>query len=647
LSIPTVNASAQNQASLSSTVDVSITITSSAGRVLIGFGFVWTGSETDNFSSVVFDPGGGDEASFSYEAQSRNVYTGGAEMLSEAWSLVLDDGVSSGTYTVRFTFASVATRIQGHVWETDANTTDPVGASGSGTGSGTTALVDVTTTAANSLVAGALILRSNTTFTPGADDTEELEFALGNNSTWSGYTPAASINTYTVSATADVDGGAWAMVGVELKEAAGGGATEETASAAIHKAASVASQIDAQNSATLARSQAVAPDESLIVDASVSLSRSLGAGAEGIAGAIIEESVTLNIFQSCTQPLPGGATEETASAARYLGVVIASQVEFSVSLTLNRVDATTPASQVILDESVTVSRVLAQSPNEQGDVENTIALARYLAEAVVSGLSLQDAISLSRHLAALVSSDIEIDAALTLANYLSETVLPQLDAEDALSLARYLTESLATQIEGENVVTLTRHLSVIPSDVPGAEVSVSLGRTMGFSAVSGGELESLLALAQQRVTSLVSDLLAGDSLALDNVLSISATPEIPATEEGVTLSRSLGMSLAISPALAGSLALARSAGLLIDTQLDGVNSLTLSRLDSLSPISQAEFGNAVVLAVVLTILIGGTEGISIGKMSVAYMAKQPGVIYSAKQPGVAYAAKKPGITFED
>ncbi len=109
----------------------------------------------------------------------------------------------------------------------DADTTDPIGATATATFTlSTNASIDVTTTAANSLVLGAVCMGGNDTATPGTGDTEQWDFVADgaggrDNLAWGADTPASTTGTYTVSV--DNDGGLseeWAIVGIEILEAA-------------------------------------------------------------------------------------------------------------------------------------------------------------------------------------------------------------------------------------------------------------------------------------------------------------------------------------------------------------------------------------------------------------------------------------------
>jgi hypothetical protein len=206
-----------------STLDIDLTVSSASGRVILAFPSLFDNARNATITSVTFDPGGGDEASFTNEAgaTATNDWDSSLRTRSEIWYLVLGDGVSNGTYTIRFTASETCIRMNGSVWEvTGADTTDPIGATGSATGSTDTISVDVTTTAANSYVGMGGNLYDSTNFTPGSGDTEAEDVNKQFCSHWSGYTPAATTGTYTVSATAASGADPWAGSGVEILEAA-------------------------------------------------------------------------------------------------------------------------------------------------------------------------------------------------------------------------------------------------------------------------------------------------------------------------------------------------------------------------------------------------------------------------------------------
>lgn len=228
MTMPSIAASGSlGRANSTNSVSSTITITAGSGRVLVAFAFFYnTGASSGTVSSIVFDPGGGDEASFTNESGA-NAYNDWSSRRhgSEAWYLVLGDGVSNGSYTVTVTFSDSFARVATVAYEmADADTTDPVGASGAGTGTAEESSVDVTTTAANSLVMAGTVDRNNSNFTPGTNDDEILDDNQNLISIWIGSTDAASTSTYTVSAS-NTGTAEWAMSGVEIFEAAGGGPT--------------------------------------------------------------------------------------------------------------------------------------------------------------------------------------------------------------------------------------------------------------------------------------------------------------------------------------------------------------------------------------------------------------------------------------
>lgn len=223
MTIPSVTNSAVIGGNNKTTLDVTLSVSSGSGRVLLCWpALLDLGASGSTVSSVVFDPGGGDEASFTYETHATasdvtNIWR------VELWYLVLDDGVSSGSYTVRVTYSAQVGRAHNSSWEVSgADTTDPIGATATASGQSSEVSVTVTTTETNSLVGMGINYYDNTTFTAGTGDTEETEYGTGGSSTWTGHTPASTTGDYTVSCTDDASGGKlWAAVGAEILEAGG------------------------------------------------------------------------------------------------------------------------------------------------------------------------------------------------------------------------------------------------------------------------------------------------------------------------------------------------------------------------------------------------------------------------------------------
>lgn len=223
MTMPSVtNATASSTTGPATSHDISLTISSASDRVLIAIPALYDNADGDTISSVTFDPGGGDEASFTHvTGADMNNWTGARLQRTEVWTLDLDDGVSSGSYTIRVTASAGVGRIGASVHEiADADNTTPIGNKGTGSGNGTDVDVTVSTGTANSLVLGGCSHSRDSTFTAGSGDTEESEFNTNNNSVWSGSTPASSTGSYNVSAAGAGGVGDWAMSGVEVLEAA-------------------------------------------------------------------------------------------------------------------------------------------------------------------------------------------------------------------------------------------------------------------------------------------------------------------------------------------------------------------------------------------------------------------------------------------
>ena len=234
MAIPSVGNTGNGVTSTATTVDATITTVAGDDRILLvfaGFHSNDGGGSTGDITAVTIDPGGSDEASFTYEAQVTNDYHAARRCRTEVWFLKdTDFPATDGSYTVRATYDNASSQESLAITAMqidDVDQTDPIGANGTSTGNGTAQSVDVTTTATNSLVVACSdMAQMATTHTPGTGDTEivdhnhdpggsNLDHTQGSFST-----DAATITTYTVSTTA-ASGANYCMIGVEIFEAAG------------------------------------------------------------------------------------------------------------------------------------------------------------------------------------------------------------------------------------------------------------------------------------------------------------------------------------------------------------------------------------------------------------------------------------------
>lgn len=232
MTMPSHVVSAYNDGNNPSSLDVSITTQTQTNSVLIAWALSFDANVPD-VTSIVIDPGGGDEESFTYESEV-NSKPGGYNIHIECFYLI-DPPV--GSYTVRFTWNEAQTRALAFVQQfKDAHQTDPLGASGTGSGTSEEGSVDVTTGTANSLVLGCVYTDYLTNLTPGSGDTERLDVIRGGTVGWAGDTPATTTGTYTVSASWTGGGNEdWSALGAELFEAAAAAAGDSLASLAGSK----------------------------------------------------------------------------------------------------------------------------------------------------------------------------------------------------------------------------------------------------------------------------------------------------------------------------------------------------------------------------------------------------------------------------
>ena len=174
-------------------VDGTVTIT--AGHPLIVIVMLMDPDELATISSVQLDPAGNNEA-LTFEVQSTSDQGGQGRLRAECWYIPNPTAGSNLTIRATATDTCHGIAIGGYQVE-GGDTTNPIGATGTAVGLGQTASVDVAATSANSLVLGGTgWYGTNTTVTPGPDDTERWDIVAdglsGRDFTfWGGDTPAS------------------------------------------------------------------------------------------------------------------------------------------------------------------------------------------------------------------------------------------------------------------------------------------------------------------------------------------------------------------------------------------------------------------------------------------------------------------------
>jgi hypothetical protein len=139
-------------------IDVSITVSSDSNRILVAFAAQFTAATTLGVTSVVFDPGGGNEQNFTEELEHPNSWVNNRVVTAAVWYLI---NPPAGTYAVRFTWdaapdASVCAVLQVN----GADQTDPIGDNSGNDGGAVISnapSVQVDTMQAESLVLGCTV----------------------------------------------------------------------------------------------------------------------------------------------------------------------------------------------------------------------------------------------------------------------------------------------------------------------------------------------------------------------------------------------------------------------------------------------------------------------------------------------------------
>ena len=185
------------------------------------------GADAPVFSSVVLDPGGGNETAFSVVASSAVQWDVSTTRFRGEW-WVLSPTSPSGTFTVRCTgnqgthgYTMTILRLA------NADTANLLGTPVTGTGSDDVPTVTVTPGSIDSRVVAGVAQRNLKTYTPGADDAGHSALQCDgvssrDHSGWVGSTPAATTTAFTVSVTANSTD-TWGIVGLAVKGVASEG----------------------------------------------------------------------------------------------------------------------------------------------------------------------------------------------------------------------------------------------------------------------------------------------------------------------------------------------------------------------------------------------------------------------------------------
>lgn len=218
MAVPTINSLGEDSGSNVTTLDITVTVAAETDDALLALiPFADGSGSTATISSVVLDPGGGDEAAFTFSDQNSTSIS--AYERVEAWYLL---NPPVGTFTVRITASEELSRLFGEISQAfPVNQTDPYGATGTGSGTGTSFTASVTTTAADSAVLGILYSNAGDSDLVPDDETELMDRVQTGTNGWAGHEPAATTGSYTISVTSD-NSGAWNLMAIELLAAEAG-----------------------------------------------------------------------------------------------------------------------------------------------------------------------------------------------------------------------------------------------------------------------------------------------------------------------------------------------------------------------------------------------------------------------------------------
>lgn len=212
--MPVLTTVGEDSAANATTLDISVTILNETDDALLAsIPFADGSGSTATISSVVLDPGGANEANFTFK--DANTADASLYMRTEAWRLF---DPPAGTFTVRITASEELARLFGEVSQAvTVDQTDPFGSTvAKNDGSSTSASVTLTTSEDNSVVLGiAYHGDGDTDITPGTDVVELMDRVQTGVNGWAGYKEAPSAGSTTVDFTTDGSSD-WAMIGLEV-----------------------------------------------------------------------------------------------------------------------------------------------------------------------------------------------------------------------------------------------------------------------------------------------------------------------------------------------------------------------------------------------------------------------------------------------
>ena len=245
-------------------------------------------------------------------------------------------------------------------------------------------------------------------------------------------------------------------------------------------------QLEVDTALALGRSASVSIAEEVeggAVEESITLGRSAAAVAS--AQLEVSTAVSLARAQAQTQ-VENLIAENVLSLGRSGAVVSAEQIEAEDLTTLARSAAITAEGEIAgapIEESITLRRIMRCAIPISAPVEESISLARSSAIAESSQVELLADLTLARAGAIAESDQVEAVGDISLARAMAESLADTLQAEAATVLARLMGSNLATQAEVGNVLSLPRLAGITAEyEIPGIEESISLGRNAGMDA---------------------------------------------------------------------------------------------------------------------------------------------------------------------
>lgn len=345
--------------------------------------------------------------------------------------------------------------------------------------------------------------------------------------------------------------------------------------------------------------------------------------------AAVEESITIAITQSCTQPREAPSVEESVSIGVELSAVATENTE-------------------LLDEISLATEITAVS-DPQATLAASISISRESGVSGAGAAELAATTTISRTLASNFANQILVESMGTIAKYNTAMALDSIWAAGQINIAKYLSISNFGGIIGVGNITIAVvKTTTIAVDLPGAEESISLQITHQ----QANQLEAILAeslhLTKQAEVDLGSAGILGNTTQIARWLAAQFLSETSGDfEEVVSIAKTAAMSSSSGASLVAGIELAKALDI---SSISGAEVFSAALIDKLVGLLASVATGAVEESIVLDLALQlqtstGAElfsAISVGRrldsLAAEQLSAEIGVLLQAIQ-GVASATQ--------